>query len=364
MPGPRHRAPGRVHGQLQTLREERRDPGHDPLPGALAGYVDVAVVGVPAEGQSAPLQFAVQAGQTRCSTAAATAARPAACPVSLPSRPRRPPGPLAGSGGSGSGRACPQSSWRPGASARRGSHGRRTSPGPCPPPSACRPGCTPQPGAPPAPRCVPDGSRSARERRLEDRLHHLVQGLLDQPFHHGGHAQCPHPALRLGNIHPAYRSRQVRPVKQRRPSIPGAPRLLMTRLYAFCLLLPSTTCSMSRRPSDFVRQFVAAPTSAPTRALPGFRPAASRPARLTAASASSIGFKIDRPTLGSTRSALRSVPTPTMAPADFWPRIPSPLDAGSPLGHTTRSPQVLRTHLHAYACRIYAAPFRARFGLR
>ena len=32
--------------------------------------------------------------------------------------------------------------------------------------------------------------------------------------------------------------------------------------------------------------------------------------------------------------------------------------------HAVRSPRVLRTHLHAYACRIYAASFRASIGLR
>ena len=30
---------------------------------------------------------------------------------------------------------------------------------------------------------------------------------------------------------------------------------------------------------------------------------------------------------------------------------------------TARSPRVLRTHLHAYACRIYDAAYRANFGL-
>jgi hypothetical protein len=33
------------------------------------------------------------------------------------------------------------------------------------------------------------------------------------------------------------------------------------------------------------------------------------------------------------------------------------------LRQTTRSPRVLRTHLHAYLCRIYAATFRASTGL-
>jgi len=51
-----------------------------------------------------------------------------------------------------------------------------------------------------------------------------------------------------------------------------------------------------------------------------------------------------------------------MASADFWQPIPTPLDAGS-TWQIARSPRVLRTYLHAYACRIYVTPFRASFGL-
>lgn len=35
----------------------------------------------------------------------------------------------------------------------------------------------------------------------------------------------------------------------------------------------------------------------------------------------------------------------------------------APFGHTLRAPRVLRTHLHARACRIYDAPCRAGTGL-
>ena len=52
---------------------------------------------------------------------------------------------------------------------------------------------------------------------------------------------------------------------------------------------------------------------------------------------------------------------PTMASADFCMRIPTPLDVGS-TRHTCRSPRVLRTHLHAYACRIYVVAFRTSMG--
>ena len=52
-----------------------------------------------------------------------------------------------------------------------------------------------------------------------------------------------------------------------------------------------------------------------------------------------------------------------MTSADFCTGFPSPLDVGSTSWHLCRSPRVWRTHLHAYACRIYAASFRASFGL-
>ena len=77
---------------------------------------------------------------------------------------------------------------------------------------------------------------------------------------------------------------------------------------------------------------------------------------------SSASLRFLPPTHGTSRSALRRMQTPTMASADFWRCIPTPLDVGS-TRHTARSPRVLRTHLHAYACRIYVAAFHASIGL-
>lgn len=63
-----------------------------------------------------------------------------------------------------------------------------------------------------------------REFRLEDRREHLMQRLLDQPIRQRRNADCPHPALRLGDIHPAHCLRNVRPRQQfgldRRPVLP------------------------------------------------------------------------------------------------------------------------------------------------
>lgn len=53
-----------------------------------------------------------------------------------------------------------------------------------------------------------------------------------------------------------------------------------------------------------------------------------------------------------------------MPSADFCTVIPAPHGAGSPDGQPCRSPRVLRTHFHAYACRIYVMAFCASIGLR
>ena len=53
-----------------------------------------------------------------------------------------------------------------------------------------------------------------------------------------------------------------------------------------------------------------------------------------------------------------------MASADSWNHIPPPFDGDSPRGHDPRSPRVMRTCFHAYACRIYGRAFCAELGLR
>ena len=64
-----------------------------------------------------------------------------------------------------------------------------------------------------------------------------------------------------------------------------------------------------------------------------------------------------------TGSALRSKLAATMASADFCHGIRAPRGALSHLRQHGRSPRVLRTHLPAYACRIYVTVFRASTGL-
>ena len=49
------------------------------------------------------------------------------------------------------------------------------------------------------------------ERRVDQRLQNLQQGLLNQPVGHRRYPQFPHPAPGLGNLHAAYRLRPVAP---------------------------------------------------------------------------------------------------------------------------------------------------------
>src|SRR5215469_7979908 len=128
------------------------------------------------------------------------------------------------------------------------------------------------------------------------------------------------------------------------------------------MLLRSTTASISRDASGFVSPTATVPTSAPTPGPGRFRLPSPSWAVLAYASALSVRIEV-------------CCPTPVFQVRPFailrlllWPRLTS----GGPSQHlamsvalkqTARSPRVLRTHLPAYACRIYVAVFRARIGL-
>src|ERR1700693_4796449 len=128
------------------------------------------------------------------------------------------------------------------------------------------------------------------------------------------------------------------------------------------MLLRSTTRSMSRQSPDFVPPDAAAQTSAPARASARFRPASSPQAPCNEASASPVRIEYRLSYSRCHKFGPSALPA-TQPFADFWQPIPTPPGVSS-TRQIARSPRVLRTHLHAYACRIYAAPFRASFGLR
>ena len=126
------------------------------------------------------------------------------------------------------------------------------------------------------------------------------------------------------------------------------------------MLLRSTAASISRSASGFVRPAAAVRTSAPAPVPGRFRPPSPVLAALTRASASSVRIEV-------------GWPTPVFHVRPFapkwqllWPRLTSDDPSrhlSTPVAQGRRSPRVLRTHLPAYACRIYVTAFRARTGL-
>jgi len=128
------------------------------------------------------------------------------------------------------------------------------------------------------------------------------------------------------------------------------------------MLLRSTAASISRSPSGFVRPPAAVRASAPA-AVPGrFRPPLPVLAALACASASSARIEVCCPTpVFHVRAFVRfpGLLCPQLTSGDSSPRLSTQVA----LRQTARSPRVLRTHLLAYACRIYVAAFRARMEL-
>ena len=127
------------------------------------------------------------------------------------------------------------------------------------------------------------------------------------------------------------------------------------------MLLRSTAASIIRSASGFVSPPAAVRASAPA-AVPGrFRPPLPVLAALACASASLARIEVCCPTpVFHVRAFVRF--RTTMPSADFWRFLPAFLNAGSSMANRQIS-RVLRTHLLAYACRIYVAAFRARIGL-
>ena len=145
------------------------------------------------------------------------------------------------------------------------------------------------------------------------------------------------------------------------PSTPGAP-LFSTPLVrqphvaALDHSLHQRGSSRFRSPATSPR-----PTSAPT-----LTPRRSSAPELSSASLSTVLLlhrSSSRSSSYSRSSLVRpfAVRAPTMASADF---CDASRRLSTPVAHwqTGRSPRVLRTHLLAYACRIYAASFREVSG--
>src|SRR6266536_1704940 len=128
------------------------------------------------------------------------------------------------------------------------------------------------------------------------------------------------------------------------------------------MLLRSTTASISRSASGFVRPTATEPASAPTPDPGRFRLPSPVWAALVCASALLARIEVCCPT-----PVFHVRPFAILRPL-LWPRLTSGdpsqhLSMSVALRQTARSPRVWRTHLPAYACRIYVAACRARTGL-
>src|SRR5690625_2735075 len=148
------------------------------------------------------------------------------------------------------------------------------------------------------------------------------------------------------------------------PSTPGAPLFACTRRSARVMFSRSTTASISVGSSGREGSFLAVTFGAPCPYVRRFRPLSSE-----WASGFSAILVCASPVIENQGScpalhvpAFSPVEGPTMPSADFCRPIPSPLDDGS-TWQVGRPPRVRRSHLHAYARRIYVHAFRAGIGL-
>ncbi len=148
------------------------------------------------------------------------------------------------------------------------------------------------------------------------------------------------------------------------PSTPAEPLFASTRRSALNMFSRSTTASINcivfRREASFLAVRLDAQATGPC----GFRPLLPEDVPAVSVRLSASPFLIE--IQGSCHTlhvrAFSPVDGPTMPSADFCRPIPPPLDSGS-TGQIDRPPRVMRTHLHAYARRIYVHAFCTGIGL-
>ena len=129
------------------------------------------------------------------------------------------------------------------------------------------------------------------------------------------------------------------------------------------MLLRSTTASISRNASGFGCLAAAAPDSAPESAQDRFRLSPSELAILAYASVFVVSHRgllsYSRVSRLALHSACAKPLRPLLTSGGSSQRLTTPVAQRQ----VARSPRVLRTHFHAYACRIYITAFRASTGL-
>ena len=129
------------------------------------------------------------------------------------------------------------------------------------------------------------------------------------------------------------------------------------------MLLRSTAASISRSASAFVRPTAAVRASAPDSGSRQVPPAFFRTGHTCVCFCFVVAHRgllsYSRVSCLALRSACAKLLWPLLTSGDPSQRLTTPVAQRQ----TARSPRVLRTHLHAYACRIYVTAFRASTGL-
>ena len=200
-----------------------------------------------------------------------------------------------------------------------------------------------------------------------------MQRLLDEAVQNRRNAQLPHTAAGLGYLYLPHRSRLIPPRQQvffdARPMLPevgeqGVHAHTVNSCCSFITLDPAPgrfhVLAFDHRFHQLQRLRVGVPLLAVTLDAPSppprdFRslPGKAAPDISIRPSASPLIIEIrDSYPLLHVR-AFSPVDGPTMPSADFCRPFPAPRDAGS-TWQIDRSPRVMHTYLHAYACRIYA----------
>ena len=346
LPRPRHRTLGVIHLELEPLGQKRQSDF------AAAPRRPVRsrrrCCSRPHSGRThgPSFQFPVQIVRAGCSTAAAIAARLAACPAARLHQTVRHHARLPDSAASSvSIRASPDStplvpsarSWftRSKNFSRSMSTTQR-----CPAHVLARPDATPDA------RCVPDESRSSAPRRSAPRS---VVALDATPAGSDGPppSGCPAfvPALRLGYVYPPHRLRFIVARQQSGPNRRPV-SLQMVLQFGHLEVIYSRRAFVRLHP--LIREFEVAslhcgfhqtrcrsppPSSAFGSPCPprrkrqpradSVRPPARLPDLPDLLLPSSASLRFPSPTCGLSRSALRLLLTPTMASADFWRCVPA-----------------------------------------
>ncbi len=217
--------------------------------------------------------------------------------------------------------------------------------------------------------------------RIEQRLQNLIERLLNQAVQHRRDAQSAYPALRLRYLHLAHRRRHViarqqrlsyaRPVRLKpglelghRQSIDSRRTFVLHHSLVGTQHVAAFHCGFHQPQRLRFRSPNSRRASLCTSRGPGQVPPARLRSGHTRVCFCFIGshrglLSYSRTSRLALRTACAELLWPLLTSGDSSQRLSTPVAQGQ----TARPPRVLRTHLRAYACRIYVTAFRASTGL-